>query len=86
MEQEEANNIWYFINWSQKDPWLDAAHIIHQKNKEDRTCEESTSKYETNNFIFEENWYRFQLANSTPISSTKLIEQLGYLADSDIAK
>ena len=43
-------------------------------------------KEDTEGFIFTENEYRFQLANDAPISHTKLIDQLGYLGDSDIAQ
>ena len=78
--------MWYFINRSQKDPRSKAVHIVQRVSAEDGTIEDSTTKEDTEDFIFAENEYRFQLANDAPISSTKLIEQLGYLADSDIAQ
>ena len=86
MEQEGQKKMWYFINRSQKDPRSKAVHIVQRVSAEDGTIEDSTTKEDTEDFIFAENEYRFQLANDAPISSTKLIEQLGYLADSDIAQ
>ena len=35
--------------------------------------------------IFDENEYRFQLANNAPISKTLLLERLGYLVDTELA-
>ena len=51
-----------------------------------RDVEDSTSQAETERFIFKENEHRFQLAADAPISKTKLLNQLGYLADTDIAQ
>ena len=86
MEREGQKKMWYFINRSQKDPRSKAVHIVQRVSAKDGTIEDSTTKEDTEDFIFAENEYRFQLANDAPISSTKLIEQLGYLADSDIAQ
>ena len=77
--------MWYFINRSQKDPRLGAAHIV-QCTTVDGNTEESTHKEDTEDLIFEESEYRFHLANNAPISHTKLIDQLGYLGASDIAQ
>ena len=85
MERESQKKMWYFINRSQKDPRSGAAHIV-QRVDENGDTEDSTCKEDTEGFIFAENEYRFQLANDAPISHTKLIDQLGYLGDSDIAQ
>ena len=37
-------------------------------------------------FVFEGNEYRFQLTNDAPISKTRLLEQLGYLADTEVSQ
>ena len=47
---------------------------------------ESSTQEETEQFIFEETEYHFQLAMEAPISRTKLIDQLGYLGDSKISQ
>ena len=52
----------------------------------DRRVKESTSKQETESFLFEENQYKFELATEGPISNTKLVEQLGCLGNSKIAQ
>ena len=52
----------------------------------DGVAQDSASKDETEAFIFEETKYHFQFANDAPISKTRQIEQLGYLADSEIAQ
>ena len=51
-----------------------------------RMAEESTSKEETDQFIFEETEQRFQLGANLPIERTKEIKKLGYLANSEIAE
>jgi len=86
MEQEGQKKMWYFINRSQKDPRSKAVRIVQQVSAKDGAIKDSTTKEDTEDFIFAENEYRFQLANDTPISGTKLIEQLGYLVDFDIAQ
>ena len=48
------------------------------------TVIESTIQKETENLIFKETESRFKLAKEAPISSTKLIDQLGYLSDNKI--
>jgi len=84
MRRETDKKMWYFINRSQKDPRCGAFHFVQKVV--DGEIQESTNQEETEEFVFEENEMRFQLAAEAPISSTKLIEQLGYLGDSDIAK
>jgi len=59
---------------------------VHSVSAEDETIEDSTCKEDTEDFVFAKIEYRFQLVNDAPISSTKLIKKLGYLADSDIAR
>ena len=51
-----------------------------------RMAEDSTSKEAMEQFIFEETEQKFQLAANAPIETTKLMKQLGYLANSDIAE
>ena len=76
--------MWYFINRSQKDPRSGAFHFVQRVV--DDVVEESTCQEETEDFIFGEAEMRFQLAMEAPISSSKLIEQLGYLGDSDVVQ
>jgi len=47
--------------------------------------QETTTQDETETSIFNEIETRFRLTCKAPISSTKLIDQLGYLGDSEIA-
>ena len=77
--------MWYFINRSQKDPRSGAPHIVKQETSLGGT-EDSTCKDDTEGFIFDTIEYRFQLVNDAPISKTTLIDQLGYLADTEIAQ
>ena len=77
MRRETDKKMWYFINRSQKDPRCGAFHFVQKVV--DGEIQESTNQKETEEFVFEENEMRFQLAAEAPISSTKLIEQLGYL-------
>jgi len=48
--------------------------------------EDSTTQEETERYFFAENEQRFQLACEVPTSSTRLIDQLGYLGNSNITK
>ena len=77
--------MWYFINRAQKDPLSGAPHIVQREaplgGTEDSTCKDNTEAY-----IVDTIEYRFQLANDAPISKTTLIDQLGHLANTDIAK
>ena len=75
----------HFINRSQKDPRSDASHIV-QRETPLGGAEDSTCKEDTEGFIFDTIEYRFQLANDAPISKTTLIDQLGYLADTEIVQ
>jgi len=84
MEREGQKKMWYFINRSQKDLRSGAFHVVERVV--DGVVQESTDQEETEQFIFDEAEMRFQLAAEAPIESTKLIEQLGYLGDSEIAK
>ena len=47
-------------------------------------AEESKIKEDTEQFFFEETEQKFQLAANAPIETTKLMKQLGYLANSEI--
>ena len=49
-------------------------------------AEDSTSKEETEQFIFKESEQRFQLADNVPTETTELMKQIGYLANSKIAE
>ena len=84
MEREGQKKMWYFISRSQKDPRCGSFHVV-QKMEGD-TVVESVGQEEAEDFIFDEAEYRFQLAAEAPISETKLIDQLGYLKDSDISQ
>jgi len=57
-----------------------------QKMTADGLVKESTTQEETEEMIFEETEYRFQLAIDAPISSTDLSSKLGNLADTEIAQ
>ena len=76
--------MWYFINRSQKDPRCGSFHQVQRVV--DGQTQESRNQDDTEDYIFEETEYRFQLAAQAPIESTRLIEQLGYLGDSAIAE
>ena len=76
--------MWYFINRSQKDTRSATPHLVQRMV--DGVVQESTTKEETEEFVFEENEYRLQLAADAPISKTRLLEQLGYLADTEVAQ
>ena len=82
MERERQCKMWFFINRSQKDPRCGAFHTVQRM--EGDSVVESTSQEETEQFIFDETEYRFQLAAEAPISRTKIIDQLGYLGDSEM--
>ena len=84
IEREGSKKMWYFINRSQKDTRSAAPHLVQRMV--DGIVQESTTKEETEEFVFEENEYRFQLAADAPISKTRLLEQLGYLADTEVAQ
>ena len=84
IKREGDKKMWYCINRSQKDP-RGGATIIVQKQSEDGLVESAT-KDETEGLLFEEIEYRFELAKEAPINSTMLLEQLGCLADSEIAQ
>ncbi len=84
MERESQRKMWFFINRSQKDPRCGAFHQV--KRIVNGVEKESEGQVECEDFIFEENEFRFQLAAEAPISSTKLIEQLGYLGNSEVAQ
>ena len=49
-------------------------------------AEDSTSKEDKEQFIFKETEQIFQLEANMPIGTTKFMKQLGYLANSEIAK
>ena len=85
INREGNRKMWYFINRSQKDPRSGAPHIVQRETPLGGT-EDSTCKEDTEGFIFDTIEYRFQLANDAPISKTMLIDQLGHLADTDIAQ
>ena len=57
-----------------------------QKMTADVLVKESTTQEETEEMIFEETEYRFQLAIDAPISSTDLLSKLGNLTDTEIAQ
>ena len=76
--------MWYFINQSQKDPRCGSFHQV--QHVVDGQTQESRNQDDTEDYIFEETEYMFQLAAQAPIESTQLIEQLGYLGDSAIAE
>ena len=61
MEREGQKKMWYFINQSQKDPRSKAVHIVQRVLAEDGTIKDFTTKEDTEDFIFAENEYRFQL-------------------------
>jgi len=84
MEKESNSKMWYWINHTQKDPRCGTFHVVQRVV--DGILQESDGQEETEDFIFEEMEVRFQLAAKAPISKTKLIKQLGYLGDSEIAK
>jgi len=84
MEREGNKKMWWFINRSQKDPHTAAPHVVSRMV--DGVAQDSQSQEETERFVFDETEFRFQLAADAPISKTKLLEQLGYLADTDIAQ
>ena len=83
MLREGSKKMWYFINRSQKDKRCSAFHFV--QTEVDGQIYETSTQYETESSIFEEIETRFQLACEAPISRTKLIDQLGYLGDSEIA-
>ncbi len=56
------------------------------KKMEGDTVIKSTSQEEMENFIIKEIEFRFQLTTESPISSTKLIDQLGYLGNNKITQ
>ena len=84
MTREENTKMWFCINRSQRDPRGKAITTV-QKQLKDGTIVESSGKEETESMIFDENEYRFQLANNAPISKTLLLERLGYLVDTELA-
>lgn len=59
---------------------------ISQQLSEDGQVVESTNQEDTEAMIFGENESRFQRAREAPISDTMLINQLGYLADTETAR
>ncbi len=85
IDREGNKKMWYFIRRAMNDP-KGKPIVYPQKLDASGNVIEATDQDEAEQMIFEENEYRFQLATEAPISSTMLIEQLGYLADSDIAK
>ena len=62
--------MWYFINRSQKDTRSATPHLVQRMV--DGVVQESTTKEETEEFVFEENEYRFQLAADAPILQNKV--------------
>jgi len=84
IHRETSKKMWYFINRSQKDPRCGAFHFVQRVV--DNVVQELTTQTSTEDYIFEETEMRFKLAAQALISSTKLIEQLGYLGDSEIAR
>ena len=84
IQREKNAKMWYVINRSQKDPGGKSIHSV-QKVVNGQVVD-STSKEETVQFIFGETEFRFQLATDAPINKTKLVKQLGYLADTEIAQ
>ena len=84
MEREASGKMWYWINRSQKDRRCGSFHTVQRVVN--GVVEESQTREETERFIFDETEVRIHLATDAPISSTKLIEQLGYLGDSEIAQ
>ena len=84
MEREGNKKMWYVINRSQKDPGGKAIHTVQRVI--DGELQESIQQEDTEQFIFEETEVRFGLANDAPISRTTLIQQLGYLADTEVAQ
>ena len=74
-EQEAQKKMWFFIRRSQNDPRAKSIMTV-QKQLPDGTIVESATKEETEEMIFGETEYRFQLAKEAPISNTTLLEQL----------
>ena len=75
--------MWCFINRSQKDKRCGAFHFV--QTEVDGQVYKTSTQHETESSIFAEIETRFQLACAAPITSTRLIYQLGYLGDSEIA-
>ena len=75
MMGEKKRKVWYVINRRPK--------VIAQKETVDGVAY-STCKGDTEYIIFDSIHYRFYIANNAPISKTLLLEQLGYLAGTEI--
>ena len=84
MERENQTKMWIHINKSQKD--ARSKSIFHAQRMVEGEVEEATTKEEAEQFIFDETGLRFQLAKDAPLSKTLLIDDLGYLADTDTAR
>ena len=73
-EREGNKKMWYFINWSQKDPRSIAApHVVSLILMVGGVAQDSTRKSETEQFVFNETEYCFRLAADAPISKIKLL-------------
>ena len=84
IDREDCRRMWFKINRSQKDA-RGKPIIVAQKAGREGVFE-STTQEETEDLIFEENKIRFQLATEAPIKGTARINQLGYLADTEVAR
>ena len=84
MVREGNKNMWYCITRYQNDPHSPAPTVVNLMVN--GMAEDSTIKEDTEQFIFEETEQRFQLEANAPIETTKLMKQLGYLSNSEIAE
>ena len=82
---EESKKIWFQIRRAMKAPQGRATMMV-QKMTTSGLVKESTTQEETEEMIFGERKYRFQLSMNAPILSTDLIEKLGNFADTKIAQ
>ena len=82
---EDSKTMWFQIGRAMKGPRGGATMTV-QKMTADGLVKESTTQGETEEVIFKETGYRFQLAMDAPISSTDLLSNLGNLADMEISQ
>ena len=84
MERENQTKMWRHINKSQTD--ARSKSIFHTQREVEGEVEEATTKEEAEQFIFDKTGLWFQLAKDAPLSKTLLINDLGYLVDTDTAR
>ena len=77
---EESKTMWFQIGRAMKGPQGGATMTV-QKMTAEGIVKESTTQKETEEIIFDEMEYMFQLAMDAPISSTDLMAKLGNLPD-----